>query len=69
MLLNLDSPTSNISWLLPFGPDVGDLQGPQGDDSASNPITLRVPFTFFGTKYREVIVSIMHIVYVTNFKL
>ena len=56
MLLILDSHVSNFSRLFPFGVGTDDLQGPCGDDSASDSITLRVPFTFFGTEYREIIV-------------
>ena len=40
---------------------MGDLQGPRSDDGASNLLTLRVPFTFFGTEYREIIVRITHV--------
>lgn len=50
---------ADFSHLLPFGVGTEDLQGPRGDDSASDPLTLRVPFTFFGTEYREIIVRII----------
>ena len=56
----LDPNVSNFSRLLPFGAGTDDLQGPHYDDSASNPFTLRVPFTFFGTEYREIIVRMFH---------
>jgi hypothetical protein len=44
--------------LLPFGVAAGDLPGPRGDDSASNRVTLEVPFTFIGTEYSQIVVSI-----------
>ena len=50
---------SNSSRLFQFGVGTDDLQGPHGDDSASDPITLGVPFTFFGTEYREIIVRVL----------
>ena len=50
---------ADFSHLLPFGVGTEDLQGPRGDDSASDPLTLRVPFTFFGIEYREIIVRII----------
>ena len=42
----------------PFGVAAGDLPGPTGDDSASSPVILEVPFTFIGTKYNQIIVRI-----------
>ena len=52
-----------LSNLLSFGIGAGDLLGPSNDDSSSDPLTLRIPFTFFGTQYRKIIVRkciIMH---------
>lgn len=45
--------------LLPFGFAAGDVRGPTGDDSASSPVTLYAPFTFIGTKYRQIFVRIV----------
>ena len=44
--------------LFPFGVAVDDVRGPRGDDSASNPVTLEVPFTFIGTEYSQIVVSL-----------
>ena len=46
------------SRLFPFGAVAGDRFGPRGDDSASSPLTLAVPFTFVGIEHRQIIVSI-----------
>lgn len=50
-------PLLNFSGLLPFGSSVGDQLGPGGDDSASTPLSLNVPFTFIGKEYNEIVVS------------
>ena len=42
----------------PFGIAAGDVRGPTGDDSASNPVTLAVPFTFIGIEYNRIYVRI-----------
>lgn len=57
---------SNFSHLFPFGVGTNDLQGPRSDDSASDPLTLDVPFTFFGTEYQQIIVRIIIMSLVMN---
>lgn len=44
--------------LFPFGVSAGDLAGPRGDDSASSPVILPVPFTFIGTEYSQIVVRV-----------
>ena len=44
--------------LFPFGVAADDQPGPRGDDSASNRVTLEVPFTFIGTEYSRIVVRI-----------
>ena len=63
----IDSHAPDFSHLLPFGVGTDDLQGPRGDDSASEPLTLRVPFTFFGTEYKEIIVRIYQFNIITSY--
>lgn len=57
MWMASEIPLLNFSGLLPFGSSVGDQLGPSGDDSASTPLSLNVPFTFIGKEYHEIIVS------------
>ena len=54
-------PLLKLSGILPFGPDDGDLPGPSGDDGSSKPLTLRIPFTFFGSEYSKIVVRIDNI--------
>ena len=49
-----------------FGSVAGDLPGPTGDDSASNPVTLVAPFTFIGMEYNQVYVRINSTVFVCS---
>lgn len=46
-----------IIVLFPFGAGAGDLLGPIGDDDASRPLTLPLPFRFLGSEYGRIIVS------------
>ena len=52
----------NFSGLFPFGIAEGDQFGPRGDDSATDPVILDIPFTFFGKEYTEIIVSMHNII-------
>ena len=51
------SSTDNNTQLFQYGNTTADLPGPYGDDSASPPLTLTTPFTFFGKQHTEIIVS------------
>ena len=44
--------------LFPFGYSAGDVRGPTGDDSASNPVTLGIPLTLIGTEYSQIFVIV-----------
>ena len=50
--------TSDNSALFPFGLVADDSLVPPGDDTASDIITLNEPINFYGSQYREVIVSL-----------
>ena len=45
------------SSIFPFGVNNGDTLAPPGDDAASDVTILNEPITFFGSQYREIIVS------------
>ena len=51
---------TGFSGLLPFGDSAGDLSGPFGDDDASSPLTLTLPFRFYGVEYTRIIVSVLN---------
>ena len=65
-MLLTEPPLLKLSGILPFGVNVSVVPGPRGDDSSSKPLTLRVPFPFFGKEYTKIIVSLNEVLVVSS---